>query len=578
MNKIFIIAALAGLFVSTSCSSDLDQLPFDKLSPDVAFTNEKDLELYSNSFYKILPNGKDIVRGDNMTDFVVGRSINNYLTGTYTAYDSGGWSWEDLRNINYFLEQSQQATVDDKRKAHYHGIARFFRAWFYFEKVKRFGDVPWYDKALDVDDPDLYKPRDTRELVMQKVLEDLDFAINNIQGSKDNNASRITKHVALAFKSRVCLFEGTYRKYHTELNLSSSAMEWLQQASTAAEELIKTSAYRLNTAQADQSYRNLFNKESVESSEVILAANASAAYRIFNDANWYYTSATYGNRSNLTKTFVNTYLNIDGTRFTDQPNYNSIFFTQEVQGRDQRLEQTIRMGDYKRDGIASAPDFTYTYTGYQPKKLTLDSSATDGVAENNNTLPLIRYAEVLLNYAEAKAELQEFNNADWDQTIKLLRQRAGIENSDMPTVADPYLKNEFFPNISDAVLLEIRRERGIELVLEGFRYDDLRRWKLGSLLMKQYDGMYVPAMNTPLDLNQDGQADVSFVSKVPAEPEKGVYYYIIDNNQYKLSNGTSGTLIIMDNLTRDYQEHQYLYPIPYSAIVLNSSLTQNNGW
>ncbi|MDM1398005.1 RagB/SusD family nutrient uptake outer membrane protein [Myroides odoratimimus] len=578
MKKIILIAALAGLFITTSCSNDLDQLPFDKLSPDVAFTTEKDLELYSNSFYKILPNGNDVVRGDNMSDYVIGRTINNYLTGTYTAYDSGGWSWSDLRNINYFLEKSKGAKIIDKRKAHYEGLARFFRAWFYFDKVKRFGDVPWYDKTLTVDDPDLYKPRDTRELVMQKVLEDLDFAISAIEGGKDNSASRITKQVALAFKSRVCLFEGTYRKYHTDLGLVGSSSEWLKQAANAADELMKTSSYRLNTAQGNQSYRNLFNKEAVEASEVILAANASAAYRIFNDANWYYTSATYGNRSNLTKSFINTYLNIDGTRFTDKAGHATIPFWEEVKGRDQRLEQTIRMGDYKRDGQAAAPDFTYTYTGYQPKKLTLDSSATDGVAENNNTLPLIRYAEVLLNYAEAKAELEEFTGADWDKTIKLLRERAGITNSSIPTVADAYLKQEFFPNISDANLLEIRRERGIELVLEGFRYDDLRRWKLGGLLTKSYEGMYVPAMNTPLDMNGDGKSDVSFVTKVPANPQKGVYYYIIDNNQYKLSNGDSGTLIIMDNLKRTYENHQYVYPIPYSAIVLNSKLNQNQGW
>ncbi|MCC9044275.1 RagB/SusD family nutrient uptake outer membrane protein [Myroides sp. M-43] len=578
MKKIILVAALAGLFITTSCSNDLNQLPFDKLSPDVSFTTEKDLELYSNSFYKILPNGNDIVRADNMSDYVIGRTINNYLTGTYTAYDSGGWSWGDLRNINYFLEKSTGAKIIDKRKAHYQGLARFFRAWFYFDKVKRFGDVPWYDKALMVDDPDLYKPRDSRELVMQKVLEDLDFAIQNIEGGKDNSASIITKQVALAFKSRVSLFEGTYRKYHTELGLVGSSVDWLKQAVSAADELMKTSSYRLNTAQGNQSYRNLFNKEAVEASEVILAANASTAYRIFNDANWYYTSATYGNRSNLTKSFVNTYLNIDGTRFTDNTGHATIPFVEEVKNRDQRLEQTIRMGEYNRDGQAAAPDFTYTYTGYQPKKLTLDSSATDGVAENNNSLPLIRYAEVLLNYAEAKAELEDFTATDWDKTIKLLRERAGIINTAMPIMPDLYLKQEFFPNITNTNLLEIRRERGIELVLEGFRYDDLRRWKLGELLIKSYDGMYVSAMNTLMDMNGDGKADVSFVTKVPANAQKGVYYYIIDNKQYKLSNGDSGILIIMDNLKRVYGQHQYLYPIPYSAIVLNNRLTQNKGW
>ncbi|MEC4114124.1 RagB/SusD family nutrient uptake outer membrane protein [Myroides pelagicus] len=578
MKKNILLTALVGILVLSSCSNDLDQLPFDKLSPEVAFSSEKDLELYSNSFYKILPSGKDIVRSDNMTDYVIGRTINNYLTGTYTAYDSGGWSWSDLRNINYFLEHYQNAAISQERKDHYQGLARFFRAWFYFEKVKRFGDVPWYEKTLAVDAPELYKPRDPRQEVMDKVLQDLDYAIANIQGNKDNSSSRITKQVALAFKSRVCLFEGTFRKYHTDLGLSDTADKWLEQAVISSDELIKANLYRLNTSGGDQSYRNLFNKEQPESSEVILAANASAAYRLFHDANWYYTSATYGNRSNLTKSFVNTYLNIDGSRFTDQNNYGLIAFSEEVANRDQRLEQTIRMGDYKRDGQFAAPDFTYTYTGYQPKKLTLDSSATDGVAENNNSLPIIRYAEVLLNYAEAKAELGDFTTSDWDKTIKLLRQRAGIKNTGMPTVADPYLIQNFYPKLTDANLLEIRRERAIELVLEGFRYDDLRRWKSAELLTKTYDGMYVPGLNILMDINNDGQADVCFVSKVPSDAQKGVYYYIIDNNQYKLSNGDSGTLILMDNLTRVFQEHQYLYPIPYKSIVLNSQLTQNKGW
>lgn len=578
MKKIVLFISLAFAMVTVSCTSDLDQIPFDKLSPDVAFNTEKDLELYANSFYKILPKGNDIVRSDNMSDYIIGRTINTYLQGSYTPYDSGGWSWSDLRNINYFLENYSQAAISQERKDHYQGLARFFRAWFYFEKVKRFGDVPWYDKTLGVDDPDLYKPRDPREMVMDKVLEDLDFAINYLSDYKDNTASMITKVVAQGFKSRVCLFEGTYRKYHSDLGLSSSADFWLEQSLLASESVMESSKYSLSTSAGDQSYRNLFNKEAVESQEVLLACNASSSFRIFNDANWYYTSATYGNRSNLTKSFVQTYLNIDGSRFTDLANYQSIPFDKEVQNRDQRLEQTIRMGDYKRDGQVSAPDFTYTYTGYQPKKLTLDSSATDGVAENNNTLPIMRYAEILLNYAEAKAELGDFSSSDWDNSIALLRKRAGIQNVDMPIKADPYLQKVYFPEISNPVLLEIRRERGIELVLEGFRFNDLRRWRKADLLQMPYDGMYVESLNTLIDMNQDGVYDVSFVYKIPSDPQKGVYYYIIDDNQYKLSNTTSGTLILMQNLTRTFLPHQYLYPIPHSAIVLNENLGQNPGW
>src|SRR5699024_3821405 len=119
-------------------------------------------------------------------------------------------------------------------------------------------------------------------------------------------------------------------------------------------------------------------------------------------------------------------------------------------------------------------------------------------------LPIIRYAEVLLNYAEAKTELGLFSQSDWDKTIKILRQRAGITNSEMPNSPDPYIQQEYFPNISDPVLLEVRRERGVELVMEGFRFDDLRRWRRGDLLEMPYKGIYVPEVDEAFDLNGDG--------------------------------------------------------------------------
>jgi len=236
------------------------------------------------------------------------------------------------------------------------------------------------------------------------------------------------------------------------------------------------------------------------------------------------------------------------------------------------------MGNYTRDGVAAPPDFTYTYTGYQPYKFTLDSKATDGVAENYNSLPIIRYAEVLLNYAEAKAELHAFTATEWNTTIKVLRERAGIENAPFPVAADPYLKQNYFPNMEDPALLEIRRERGIELVMEGFRYDDLKRWKAGKLLEMEYNGLYVPAMNVPYDLNEDGKPDVSFVTITPATKVPGVYYFLIDNTQSKLSEGTKGNLVWLINFQRNFEDYQYFYPIPYNEIVLNPELKQNTGW
>ena len=577
MRNIFFLAA--GIMIMCACNRDLNLKPFDKLSPENAFNSEKDLQLYANSFYLNLPDGNDIVRGDAMSDYLVGRTISNYLYGSFGATQATGWSWSNLRKINYFLEHAPNANITDEAKEHYLGLARFFRAWFYFDMIKKFGDVPWYGHTLATDDPDLYKGRDPRTLVMDSVLADLEFACTHIRDTKDNSASQVTRWVALAFKSRVCLFEGTFRKHHTKLGLAGTANDWLDKAADAADQVMKGNKYQLLTSgDAGQNYRNLFSNETPNSTEVLLAAVNNKALRVFNDANWYWTSATYGGRYSFTKTFINTYLNTDGTPFTAQADYNKIPFSEEVKNRDLRLKQSIRMKGYTRDGAVAPPDFTYTYTGYMPIKLTLDSKATDGVAENFNSLPIIRYAEVLLNYAEAKAERGSFQPADWDKTIALLRKRAGITVSSMPVAADPYLHDHYFTDINDPVLLEIRRERGIELALEGFRYDDLKRWHEGQLLTMPYDGMYVPALNTPMDLNEDGKMDVSFVESIPATKVPGVYYFLVDKVQFKLSNGSSGNLQLFDNLERKYEDYKYFYPIPYNEIILNGSLTQNPEW
>lgn len=574
-----LIYILISMVMLTACDHNLDLKPFDKLSPGNAFNTEKDLQLYANSFYLDLPDGSDIVRGDDLSDYLVGRTPSTYIYGSFGPNQATGWSWGALRKVNYFLEHAGQAKITTEAMNHYIGLARFFRAWFYFEKIKQFGDVPWYGKTLGVNDEDLYKPRDPRTLVMDSVLADIDFACANLRSAKDNGASQITRWVALAFKSRVCLFEGTFRKYHTQLGLAGTANQWLDASIAAADELMKSNQYKLLTSgAADKNYRDLFTQETPNSTEVLLAAVNSKSLRVFNDANWYWTSATYGGRFSFIKKFINTYLKTDGTPFTAQPGYNNIPFDQEVKDRDLRLKQSIRMGNYTRDGAIAPPDFTYTYTGYMPIKLAVDSKATDGVAENFNSLPLIRYAEVLLNYAEARSERGVFNAADWDATIAPLRRRAGITVTTMPATADLYLKQNYFPEISDPVLLEIRRERGIELALEGFRYDDLKRWRAGKLLQNQYDGMYVPALNTLIDLNEDGKMDVSFVESIPATKVPGVYYFLIDKVQFKLSGGASGNLILFDNLERKYQDYKYFYPIPYNEIVLNGNLVQNPDW
>jgi len=443
---------------------------------------------------------------------------------------------------------------------------------------------------MDVADAELYAGRDPRTLVVDSILADLDYASQNILATSDASRTLITKSIVYAFKSRVCLFEGTFRKYHTEYSLTASAPALLQSAADAAKSVIDGGQFSLNTAGGtDKSYRALFINTVPNASETILSANVDPTLGIYNDANWYWTSATYGDRLSLIRTFVNTYLNIDGTTFTSKAGYKTMPFVDEVKGRDMRLQQTIRMGNYTRLNGATQqvapPVFSYTYTGYQPIKLTQDDASMDGGSRNTSSIPSIRYAEVLLNYAEAKAELGTLTDADWNITIGALRRRAGItgNTATKPTVVDTYLQTNYFPGISDPVILEVRRERGIELVFEGFRFNDIVRWKRGPLMDMTWNGFYVPALNTPLDLNGDGVQDVAFYTTMPANPVTGVTYVNVAEN---LTGGTvnpqrlssDNELTWLTNVTRKWDDKYYLYPIPETDRLINPKLGQNPGW
>jgi len=167
---------------------------------------------------------------------------------------------------------------------------------------------------------------------------------------------------------------------------------------------------------------------------------------------------------------------------------------------------------------------------------------------------------------------------DWNITIGALRARAGIANTGMPATADLYMQANFYPDVTDAVLMEVRRERGIELAVEGFRYDDLLRWKAGALLEKPYTGLYVPAKGQVLDLNEDGAGDVAFVDAAPATRVPGVYYFLLNGTSAKLSGGASGNLIWMGNVSKQFPDKKYFQPIPPQEIVLNPNLKQTPGW
>jgi hypothetical protein len=609
------LVAVAAMSLLNGCTKNLNQLPQATATNSAVFGTLQGLQLYSNSFYDGLTSAANMVRGDDQyagADYGARNAAPAYLQdGAFSARLAGGWSWTILRNVNYFLANVSipNANIKDADRRNYMGLARFFRAYFYYGMVQQFGAVPWVGKPFNTSDSALYAARSDRGLVMDSVLADLNYAAANISLSSDPSASQITKWVAYGFKSRVCLYEGTYRKYQSDsvgmtAALRSTASQWLQNAASAAKAVMDSSGFTLNQAGGTSlAYRNLFISTSPVNAEVMLSDVMSSSLSVLNDANWYYTSSTYGSKYSFTRDFVNTYLNSDGTPFTNVPHHDTLTFFSEMQHRDGRLAQTIRTPGYTRISsgkvVAAPPVFSYTNTGYMPIKWSLDDTYYDGSGINNNSVCLMRYAEILLNYAEAIQELKQYGVGsglsanDWMKTIGALRSRAGITgNLGLPTIADPYIQAYYTPTdhtnvpvdpITDAVLLEIRRERGIELCLEGFRFADLCRWRLGDLLQRPWNGLYVPALNVPMDLNGDGVMDICFYQGTQPSNIAGVTYLNVSPvvngtaNFLRLANGTSGEIHWLDN-QRQWHNYKYLYPIPYSELLLNPNLVQNPTW
>lgn len=586
MNRKFLIYFwLAPVIVVASCNKNLlEQYPTDSVSPQTFFKTENDLLSYTNSFYTSLPSADYIYMEDY--DNVVKSSVKGEISGIRDIPTTDGtrWGWGHLRNINFFLnnpnvQNFSNTTIRDK----YIGLARFFRANFYFDKVRWYGDVPWYSKVIETNDADnLMKARDPRTLVMDSILADLDFAIANLDATK--NVERITKWTALALKSRVCLYEGTWRKYHTEFNLPN-ANRFLNESVSASEELMTNSGYTVYTATngpTGKPYTDLFSQMTLDpvATEVILGRRFSNDLGLRHNLQFYFTATTQG-KPGFEKRLVNSYLMADGKRFTDIPGYETMQYYEEVQNRDPRLGQTIKLPGYTRVGSTtiSPVNFATTMTGYQPIKW-LNAATMDLSSQSYQDLLLYRFGEVLLNFAEAKAELGTLTQDDINRSIKLLRDRVGMPNllmAEANSNPDPYQAN-LYKNVSGAnkgVILEIRRERRIELVMENNnRWDDLMRWKEGHLLATPFKGMYFPGTGF-YNLDRTGAAEIEIYSGDKPVATPGVYQMPVS----ELDQGTRGNIVTNRNINKVWREDRdYLYPLPLEDLRLNPNLTQNPGW
>ena len=594
MKKNIILYSFIALLSGTAgCSDMLDEYPLDAISPETYYNNADELRSATNQFYGMFPGAASGYT--ESADVVCTFNLPAEVQGIRTVPTSGGgWNWEYLRAVNFYLSHSVRCDDVDARE-HFDGIARFFRAYFYFEKVKRFGEVPWFDRELSSTDPELFRPRDSRDFIMDKILDDLTYAINNISDKKD--LYNVTHWTALALKSRICLFEGTYRKYHGIPGYE----KFLDECATASKLFIDNAPYAIYKTGA-QPYRDLFSSMNAIEEEVILARDYDRAQNVMHEANANTLSPTYG-RPGMNKKIVNSYLMTNGDRFTDQPGYKTMQYYDEMQNRDPRLTQTVVGPGYMRinsDKVES-PNFSSSTTGYQIIKWVTDASG-DGYMGSSNDYILFRAAEVYLNYAEAKAELGTLTQEDLKISIKKIRDRVGMPNIDMLAAnanPDPYLcapetgyRNVTGPN--KGVILEIRRERTIELCLEGHRYYDIIRWKEGKIFEQPYKGMYFPGLTKGsgenrydvFDMNDGIAGDKEkvdiciYTGKKPSVKNIRKFYKL--GEEFVLTDGDKGNIICHDIEKEPRQwneERDYFFPIPTTERSLtNGALTQNPGW
>jgi starch-binding outer membrane protein, SusD/RagB family len=588
MKKINII--ISCLILLTACRKDLlDLTPQDRISDADFWKSTNDLQLYANGFYsRILPAYADFssnalgiygLDSDEGSDNMIGTAgYNSAMNGERVVPASGGgWNtaaWQELRNINYFLANYQRVQAAASAVNPYVGEALFFRAWFYFDKLKSFGDLPWINKPLlPTDTAMIYSSRIKRNIIADSIIADLDRAISLLPTKASAQAMRINKEIAMAFLSRVALFEGTWEKYHANTAFGvqgSDGSKYLVKAAQVAETLIDANIYQLDNVGVGYGYWRLFNLTDYSGSKEVLfwrkytlTDNPPIAH------NWVRYIVLGGGRG-LTKNMVDYYLCIDGKPIAGNPLYKGDdSLTKVVANRDPRLAQTIAVPDVQHLMTASQPAVYFTVprfvgtvderpaTGYQVYKgLNTDPAQQSNVFTSNNTgLIFFRYAEVLLNFAEAKAELGTLTQSDVDKSIKKLRDRVGMPNLVLGSiVTDP---NWEFPTLSP-VINEVRRERRVELACEGFRRSDIFRWAAADELIVGWK---------PKGAKRGQWTTLFTASVLAAYPVDANGYIELYKNVAAMSAGYKF------NVNRDY-----LSPIPTDQRTLNPKLNQNPGW
>ncbi len=507
-NTIQIFLMIIAVFF-TACNEDLlERYPLDAMSDANFFSQTSDLKSYMNGMYGgIIRNqtANKWINLENGSDNLVtstpsGMLMQHSATGLAPETDATWNGWYDyIRRTNYFLENAYKVPAS-VATSHYIGEGYFCRAFTYFNLLQRYGGVPYIDKVLNVDSEELYRPRDSRSVIAAKIIQDLDSAIVNLQqkGTGEAVAGRINKEAALVLKSSVGLFEGSWEYYHGKKNTpfkesENNASTFLQAAVDAGEELIALQGTKIYVGSAGKEYQDYFNQMDYST------VNGAYLYKAYSQTlgiieQWYRPSVE-GLDCGLTKSCVDAYLMKDGkpagvsSIVLDDTKMDNL-----VLNKDPRLGQTIynpakgqfaTFWDYthayhsRYPGLIQTEQRQPSYSGYRVwKGIVFDPSELD----NGQTDDLIlRYEEGLLNYAEAKAIIGTITQADLDKSINVIRSRVNMVPMNLSEINSwnvSYSAKDGYDPTALNIVNEIRRERRVELVLEGYRYDDIRRWAI----------------------------------------------------------------------------------------------------
>ncbi|QNL48502.1 RagB/SusD family nutrient uptake outer membrane protein [Olivibacter sp. SDN3] len=556
---------LIGILTFSNCKKDfLEREPLDSMTDDNFWSNEGNVETFSYRFYREFFMGYGAGYGWGPFWFGSQDMIDDFAPTAPAQFplnvptnDDANWNFESVRRANIYISRIPQVPMEEEAIQHWTGIARFFRGMAYADLVNAYGDVPWYDQELEEDDPELYRPRDPRTGVMDRVLEDFQFAAEHVRISDGTAKLSVNKDVVLAYMSKVFLFEGTWLKYH-DIDQERAAT-YLEAAKWAADELISSGRYNLH---AD--YREVFTSTDLSgNAEIIL-------FRQYEAGILTHSHMSYNNRESQTgisRNAVESYLCDDGLPIELSPRYQGDRSIEQIlANRDPRMTATLR-STLNVQGV-HAP---YSSSAYMSHKFLNDGLATlpEGSGSLNITdAPVMRYGEVLINYAEAAAELGNLTQEDLDKSINVLRARGGSEMPPLEVSGNQAMVNgavyddpERDPTVP-GIIWEIRRERRIELMFEGQRYNDLRRWKK----LEYVDTRGNETMNMGAWINK---SDYS-------EPLNDLMLDRTGNEGYIVPAYRAESQRLFDN------DKYYLDPLPIDQITLyrenGSELVQNPGW